>query len=332
MILDRGSERFRHPRDVTFNPDVTEIPYIVSLKWIAPPVRLLKRRVSKLWNNVSDYGDVVQVRWDSDGETLYCMWHEDNDYEEYTHVLGSNETTAVIWSVWWRGRHGGPDHTVFGSKKSHLAAHDHPLVPKESEKPPTDEPNVSVKKLVTSDSSECKTRSVSIIVSQSRTLTLSSLTTYLTCPLRTGKQGRERCTLQNIVKSFKAVVEWKQKFHTELWQIIQVKSARFIHQEVVISNHDSTRDICWSTTTPKIIRGIRYITGMWSPPWKQSPLIPSSLDFTHRSPIGCTPIDRNECMYPPHTKYKSIFFCDLYPIKPNPSSSQNTKHFHILKF
>ena len=62
MILDRGSERFRHPRDVTFNPDVTEIPYIVSLKWIAPPVRLLKRRVSKLWNNVSDYGDVVQVR------------------------------------------------------------------------------------------------------------------------------------------------------------------------------------------------------------------------------------------------------------------------------
>ena len=75
---------FKHPYDVTFNIDVPALPYIASLKQLAPPFRLINRSVIKKWNGSPYYGTITNTRQDKDGETLYCVRYADNDYEEYS--------------------------------------------------------------------------------------------------------------------------------------------------------------------------------------------------------------------------------------------------------
>ena len=51
---------------------------------LAPPVRLVNRQVMKKWGDVPYYGTVIGTRVDKDGELLYCVRYQDNDYEEYS--------------------------------------------------------------------------------------------------------------------------------------------------------------------------------------------------------------------------------------------------------
>ena len=83
-IYDFDTASFKHPYDVTFNVDVPAIPYVASMRQLAPPVRIIHRQVMKMWNGVPYYGEVTGTRVDKDGETLYCVRYNDNDYEEYS--------------------------------------------------------------------------------------------------------------------------------------------------------------------------------------------------------------------------------------------------------
>ena len=82
QVYDFDTVRFRHPRDVTFNVNVTVLPYISSLNQLVPSVRLLYCKVSKKFNNSYYNGRVVCTCVDSDGEILYGVCYSDNDYEE----------------------------------------------------------------------------------------------------------------------------------------------------------------------------------------------------------------------------------------------------------
>ena len=81
-VYNFDTNRYVYPADVTFNPDCPAIPYIASIRQLAPPMRLRNRMVRKLFNNVPYYGKVIDVRKDSDGEILYGIAYSDNDYEE----------------------------------------------------------------------------------------------------------------------------------------------------------------------------------------------------------------------------------------------------------
>ena len=83
-VYNYDTNRFVYPADVTFNPDCPAIPYIASIRMLAPKMRLRERRVCKLFNEVPYYGKIVDVRKDTDGEILYGVAYSDNDYEEYT--------------------------------------------------------------------------------------------------------------------------------------------------------------------------------------------------------------------------------------------------------
>jgi hypothetical protein len=70
-VYNYDTNRFVYPADVTFNPDCPAIPYIASLRQLAPAVRLQDRRVCKVFNDTPYYGKVTCVRKDADGEKLY---------------------------------------------------------------------------------------------------------------------------------------------------------------------------------------------------------------------------------------------------------------------
>ena len=82
-IYNYDTNRFVYPSDVRFNDDVPAIPYIASLRLLAPAVRLVNRSVMKTFNGTPYYGKVTHTRLDTDGELLYCVTYSDNDYEEY---------------------------------------------------------------------------------------------------------------------------------------------------------------------------------------------------------------------------------------------------------
>ena len=82
-IYNYDTNRFVYPYDVTFNDDVPAIPYIASLRQLAPAVRLHNRVVRKIFNDTPYLGKVTHVRTDTDGERLYGVTYSDNDYEEY---------------------------------------------------------------------------------------------------------------------------------------------------------------------------------------------------------------------------------------------------------
>ena len=82
-VYDFDTARFRHPRNVTFNVNVPALPYIASLKRLAPPVILLHRSVRKEFNGTFYNGKIICTRVDKDGELLYGVKYNDNDYEEY---------------------------------------------------------------------------------------------------------------------------------------------------------------------------------------------------------------------------------------------------------
>ena len=83
-VYDFDTASFKHPYDVKFNVDVPAVPYIASLKLLAPPVRLIKRTVMKKWGGSPYYGKIICTRTDTDGQMLYGVKYSDNDYEEYS--------------------------------------------------------------------------------------------------------------------------------------------------------------------------------------------------------------------------------------------------------
>ena len=82
-VHNYDTNRIVHPHNVTFNDDIPAIPYIASLRQLAPPVRLRNRSVCKKFNGVEYHGKVTHIRKDTDGELLYGVTYSDNDYEEY---------------------------------------------------------------------------------------------------------------------------------------------------------------------------------------------------------------------------------------------------------
>ena len=121
-IYNYDTNRFVYPYDVTFNDDVPAIPYIASLRQLAPAVRLHNRVVRKIFNGTPYLGKVTHVRTDTDGERLYGVTYSDNDYEEYNfkqimeilqpyNPLDEDDDVFEITPF-------------FGSSKKHLAATD----------------------------------------------------------------------------------------------------------------------------------------------------------------------------------------------------------------
>ena len=82
-VYNYDTGRFCYPFNVTFNDDVPAIPYIASLRQLAPAVRLQNRVVRKQFNGTDYLGKITHVRTDTDGERLYGVTYSDNDYEEY---------------------------------------------------------------------------------------------------------------------------------------------------------------------------------------------------------------------------------------------------------
>jgi len=122
-IYNYDTNRFCYPYNVTFNDDVPAIPYIASLKQLAPAVRLKNRTVRKEFNGTDYVGKITHMRNDPDGEVVYGVTYSDNDYEEYNF----SEIMTILQNY-------NPADDVdsdvieiapfFGSAKHHLAASD----------------------------------------------------------------------------------------------------------------------------------------------------------------------------------------------------------------
>ena len=82
-IYNYDTNRFVYPYNVTFNDDCPAIPYIASIRQLAPPVRLHNRVVSKQFNGTTYMGKITHIREDTDGEIIYGVTYSDSDYEEY---------------------------------------------------------------------------------------------------------------------------------------------------------------------------------------------------------------------------------------------------------
>ena len=82
-IYNYDTNRFSYPYNVTFNDDIPAVPYIASLKQLAPAVRLKNRTVRKTFNGTDYMGKITHIRADPDGDIVYGVTYSDNDYEEY---------------------------------------------------------------------------------------------------------------------------------------------------------------------------------------------------------------------------------------------------------
>ena len=135
-IYNYDTNRFCYPYNVTFNDDVPAIPYIASLKQLAPAVRLHNRVVRKNFNGTDYLGKITHIRTDPDGEIVYGVTYSDNDYEEYNF----SEIMAILQSY-------NPADDIdedlleikpfFGSSDSYLPANDKT----QSKQPPHNPPS-----------------------------------------------------------------------------------------------------------------------------------------------------------------------------------------------
>ena len=120
-IYNYDTNRFVYPYNVTFNDDIPAVPYVASIRQLAPAVRLRNRIVCKKFNGTFYRGKITHIRTDSDGDRLCGVTYSDTDYEEYNfyeimkilqryNSLDDEDDTLEIVTPF------------FGSSRAHLAA------------------------------------------------------------------------------------------------------------------------------------------------------------------------------------------------------------------
>ena len=218
-VYDFDSASFKHPYDVTFNVDVPAIPYIASLRQLAPAVRIVHRKVMKKWNGTPYYGTITHTRQDTDGETLYCVKYQDNDYEEYSFL-------DVMRYLQPYDPFDGEDDLVeitpfFGSSREHLRATDNT----NSDDATTDSSHVSAVAAPASSTPARPTRK-SARVTVKRTLHNVGADPDNTPIPSSINSMRSRKAYKAKVRAFNSLVRRRTSYARTMRRIIRARSAR----------------------------------------------------------------------------------------------------------